>query len=425
MLTHQPIEELESNVRYYSREYPAVFSRGEDALLFDSRGRRYIDFFCGAGVMNYGHNHPHLKNALLEYVQRNGIIHSLDFHTEARSEFLRRFQEKILAPRRLDYKVQFTGPTGTNAIEAALKLARKITRRSAVVAFTNAFHGVSLGALAATALPGNRRAAGVQLDQIIRLPFDGFLGSGLDIEYIRKMLTTRGSGLDAPAAILLETVQGEGGLNPASEPFIAQLFEIARQIGALVIVDEIQTGCGRVGPFFSFEHFSVVPDLVCLSKSISGLGLPMALLLMRPEHDQWEPGEHNGTFRGHNLAFVTGAAALDFWDDPAFLGLAKSNSEQLRERLDELCGRFASAVRKGRGLFTGLELHDGEVARRVKNEAFEHGLIVETCGPKGSVIKTMPPINIAPETLAEGLDVLEGALACALPTPAWAAGGGD
>jgi diaminobutyrate-2-oxoglutarate transaminase len=425
MLTHPSIEELESNVRYYSREYPTVFSRGEDALLFDSQGRRYIDFFCGAGVLNYGHNHPHLKNALLEYVQRNGVVHSLDFHTEARSEFVRQFQERILAPRRLDYKVQFTGPTGTNAVEAALKLARKVTRRSPVVAFTNAFHGVSLGALAATALSGNRRAAGVQLDQVIRLPFDGFLGSGLDVECVRKMLTTRGSGLDAPAAILLETVQGEGGLNAASEPFITQLFEIARQIGALVIVDEIQTGCGRVGPFFSFEQFSVAPDLICLSKSISGFGLPMALLLMRPELDVWEPGEHNGTFRGLNLAFVTATAALDFWDDPAFLELVQSNREQLRERLDGLCGRFPSVVRKGRGLFTGLELHDAEAARRVKHEAFEHGLIVETCGPNGSVLKTMPPINVTPETLAEGLDVLEGALARALPTPAWAAGGRD
>jgi diaminobutyrate-2-oxoglutarate transaminase len=425
MLTQPAIEEFESKVRYYSREYPTVFSRSEDALLFDNQGRRYIDFFCGAGVMNYGHNHPHLKNALLEYVQRNGIIHSLDFHTEARSEFLRQFQERILAPRGLDYKVQFTGPTGTNSVEAALKLARKVTRRSAVVAFTNAFHGVSLGSLAATATSGNRRGAGVQLDRIIRLPFDGFLGSGLDIEYVRKMLTSRGSGLDAPAAILFETVQGEGGLNPASEPFVTELFEIARQIGALVIVDEIQTGCGRVGPFFSFEHFGVVPDLVCMSKSISGLGLPMALLLMRPEHDQWEPGEHNGTFRGHNLSFVTAAAALDFWDDPAFLELARSNSEQLRERLDELCERFGSAERKGRGLFSGLELHDGEVARRVKSDAFEHGLLLETCGPNGSVIKTVPPINIASETLAEGLDVLEGALTRALPIPAWTAGGRD
>jgi diaminobutyrate-2-oxoglutarate transaminase len=423
MLTRPPIEELESNVRYYSREYPVVFSRAENALLFDSRGRRYIDFFCGANALNYGHNHPHLKNALLEYLQGNGIIHSLDLQTEARSEFLRRFREKILAPRQLEYKVQFTGPTGTNAVEAALKLARKITRRSAVVAFTNAFHGVSLGSLAATAQADNRRAAGVQLDQIIRLPFDGFLGSGRDIEYVRKMLTTRGSGLDSPAAFLFETVQGEGGLNAASESFIVQLFEIARQVGALVIIDEIQTGCGRVGPFFSFEHFSVAPDLVCLSKSISGLGLPMALLLMRPEHDQWKPGEHNGTFRGLNLAFVTAAAALDFWDDPAFLGLARSNGEQLQDRLDRLCLRFPSAVRKGRGLFTGLEIHDAEVALRVKRDAFEHGLLIETCGPNSSVLKTTPPINIAPEILAEGLDVLEGALERALSTPVWAAGG--
>ena len=146
---------------------------------------------------------------------------------------------------------------------------------------------------------------------------------------------------------------------------------------------------------------------------------------MRPELDVWEPGEHNGTFRGLNLAFVTATAALDFWDDPAFLELVQSNSEQLRDTLDGLCERFPSAVRKGRGLFTGLELHDAEAAQRAKHEAFERGLILETCGPTGSVLKTTPPINITPETLAEGLDVLEGALTCALPTPAWAAGGRD
>lgn len=420
-------EEMESNVRYYSREYPAVFSRAEHALLFDDHGRRYIDFFCGAGALNYGHNAPPLKRALVEYIERDGIVHSLDLYTEARFRFLDQLREKILAPRRLDYKVQFTGPTGTNAVEAALKLARKVTRRSPVAAFTNAFHGVSLGALAATASAGNRAAAGVQLDQIIRLPFDGFLGTGGELEHVRRMLTTPGSGVEPPAAILLETVQGEGGLNVASARFIEGLFEVARQIGALFIVDEIQTGCGRTGTFFSFEHFPVVPDIVCLSKSISGMGLPMALLLIRPELDQWKPGEHNGTFRGNNLAFVTAAAALDFWDDPEFHGRLRSNIEYMGARLDQLCERFnsAHAVRKGRGLFAGIDLGDGAAARQVRVEAFRRGVLFETCGATGSVLKFMPPVNIDTNLLDEGFDVVEQAMASVLAEPAFVSVGGD
>lgn len=419
--------EMESNVRHYSREYPEVFSRAQHAFVYDNQGRHYIDFFCGAGALNYGHNSPHLKRALLEYIERDGIVHSLDLHTEARQEFLKRFHQKILAPRQLDYRVQFTGPTGTNAVEAALKLARKVTGRRPVVAFTNAFHGVSLGALAATAIHHNRNAAGVQLDQIIRLPFDGFFGTGREIDYVRSMLTTAGSGVDAPAAILLETVQGEGGLNEASTEFIEGLFAIAREIGALVIIDEIQTGCGRTGPFFSFEHFGVAPDLVCVSKSISGLGLPMALLLIKPEYDQWKPGEHNGTFRGNNFAFVTAAAALDFWEDPAFLELLRTNITHMRNRLDQFWDRFAFAnvVRKGRGLFTGIEIGDGMLAKQIRIEAFRQGLMFETCGSAGSVLKFLPPLNIDTNILDQGLDLVEQVMDSVLTRPALVAVSGN
>jgi len=412
--------EMESNVRYYSREFPAVFRRAQHAFVYDNEDRQYIDFFCGAGALNYGHNAPRLKRALLEYIERDGIVHSLDLYTEARQEFLKRFHEKILIPRHLDYRVQFTGPTGANAVEAALKLARKVTGRRPVVAFTNAFHGVSLGALAATAVRHNRNAAGVQLDQIIRLPFDGFLDTGREIDYVRNMLTTPGSGVDAPAAILLETVQGEGGLNVASAEFIEGIFAVAREIGALVIVDEIQSGCGRTGPFFSFEHFGVVPDLVCVSKSISGFGLPMALLLIKPEYDQWKPGEHNGTFRGNNLAFVTAAAALDFWHDSSFLELLRSNVKHMGKRLDQLCDRFAFAntVKKGRGLFAGIDVGDGTIATQVRNEAFRQGLMLETCGSADSVLKFLPPLNIDTNVLDQGLDLVEEAMASVLAEPA-------
>src|SRR5215813_669207 len=189
MLNTSSLEEIESNVRYYSREYPTVFSRGEHSLLFDSQNRRYIDFFCGAGVLNYGHNHPRLKQALIEYIEGDGIIHSLDLYTEAKFRFLEQLRDKVLTPKGLNYKVQFTGPTGTNAVEAALKLARKVTGRHTVVAFTGAFHGVSLGSLAATASARKRHAAGVALHDVIRLPYQGFVGGKVedDARYVEAM----------------------------------------------------------------------------------------------------------------------------------------------------------------------------------------------------------------------------------------------
>jgi diaminobutyrate-2-oxoglutarate transaminase len=417
------LDRIESNVRYYSRECPITFSRGEGSFVIDDQGRAFIDFFGGAGALNYGHNHPLLKNALMEYLRDDGIVHSLDLYTEAKLHFLDRFDRIILKPRNLEYKVQFTGPTGTNAVEAALKLARKVTGRSLVAAFTAGFHGVSLGALAATAMRNNRAAAGVQLDQVVRLPYEGFLGGG-EIDYIEKMLTSEGSGIGAPAAILLETVQGEGGLNTLSETFIKRIFALARQIDALVIVDDVQAGCGRTGRFFSFEDFPVTPDMVCLSKSISGYGLPMALVLIKGEYDRWEPGEHNGTFRGNNLAFVTGAAALEFWENSAFIEALRANIIRVEARLDKLCERFAFAgvVRKGRGMFAGIEIHDGTLAKQVKHDMLDRGVLMETCGPSGSVLKIMAPLNIEPATLDRGLDMLEESLAGVLSEVACAAG---
>lgn len=411
MSTIASFERMESKVRYYSTQCQSIFSRSQGAFVYDDQGRRYIDFFLGAGALNYGHNDPAMKNALLEYVNGDGIVHSLDFYTEAKFRFVDKLDRSILRPRQLDYKVQFTGPTGTNAVEAAMKLARKITSRSTIAAFTNAFHGVSLGSLAATAVQGNRAVAGVQLDQVIRLPYEGFLGGG-EIDYIEKMLTSEGSGISRPAAVLLETVQGEGGLNKLSDSFVRRLFKLTKQLGVLTIVDDIQAGCGRTGRFFSFERFGVSPDIVCLSKSISGFGLPMALVLMKPEHDQWNPGEHNGTFRGNNLAFVTGAVALERWESAPFLDRLEANVAYMDARLDDLSQRFAMAnvMRKGRGLFVGLELHDGELAKRARCAALERGLLIETCGPSGSVLKILAPLNVERSTLDEGLDMLAGAL---------------
>ncbi|WP_062388338.1 diaminobutyrate--2-oxoglutarate transaminase [Pseudomonas abietaniphila] len=406
------IYQLESNVRTYCRDCDVVFATGTGATLTDVHGLPYIDFFAGAGSLNYGHNNPHLKQPLLDYIQQDGVTNTLDFHSDAKSRFIERFDEVILKPRGLHYKLQFTGPTGTNAVEAALKLARKVTGRATVAAFTHAFHGVSLGALAATANADKRSASGVELSNIVRLPYDGFFGPDIDsAEIIATLYSTAGSGYEKPAAIILETVQGEGGLNCASTQWLKRIEQLCKDLGALLIVDDIQAGCGRTGSFFSFEPAGISPDIVCLSKSISGYGLPMSLVLIKPEHDCWAPGEHNGTFRGSNPAFVTACAALDYWQDTQLEDTVGAHSRLIRSALESLVALTPSGTAQvvGRGLFMGLKFLDPDVASRLVNACLEQGLLLETCGPRSEVLKLMPPLTIETHTLTLGLEKLQHA----------------
>lgn len=402
-------ERLESEVRSYCRSFPAVFDRASGSHLYDNQGRPYLDFFSGAGALNYGHNHPHLKRRLLEYIERDGITHALDMATDAKRNFLERFQEVILGPRGLEYKMQFPGPTGTNAVESALKLARKVTGRETLVSFTNAFHGMTLGSLAVTGNGFKRRGAGVPLVHASVVPFDGYMGEGVDtLDYLRAVLEDDGSGVDLPAAVIVETIQAEGGINVASAEWLRRLERLCRQYEMLLIVDDIQVGCGRTGSFFSFEDVGIRPDLVCLSKSLSGYGLPLALTLIRPDLDIWDPGEHNGTFRGNNPAFVTATAALDFWESDTLRQEVERKGHLVREHLEALAdddGLHGNTVR-GRGLVQGLDCQSGVVAAEVSAAAFERGLVLETSGPESTVLKVMPPLTIDTVHLERGLAIL-------------------
>jgi diaminobutyrate-2-oxoglutarate transaminase len=401
-------ERMESQVRSYSRSMPRQFSRADGIWMHDDRGGRYLDFLSGCSSLNYGHNHPVLKKALLDYIASDGITLSLDLHTEAKAAFLQAFESLILKPRKLDYRAMFTGPTGTNAIEAALKLARKITGRQHVIAFSNGFHGMTLGALSCTGNAGKRAGAGVPLTHVSHEPFEGYHGSEVDTAaLLEQRLSDPSSGLDAPAAILLETVQGEGGLRAASRDWVRSIAGIARRHGALLIVDDIQAGCGRTGTFFSFEEMGVTPDIVVLAKSLSGMGLPFALTLFRPELDCWTPGEHNGTFRGNNHAFVTATAALrHFWSNDGFEAEVRRRGEYLDKRLSALADDCGLSTR-GRGMMQGLDLGSGAVAAQITEMAFARGLIIETSGPTDEVVKVLAPLTIDEAELAQGLDILE------------------
>jgi diaminobutyrate-2-oxoglutarate transaminase len=406
-------DKLESQVNCYARNFPVRFERAQGSRLYDADGRGYLDFLAGAGTLNYGHNHPHLKQALLDYIRRDGITHGLDLQTTAKRDFLAALDRFIFAPRGMSYRVQFTGPTGANAVEAALKIARNVTGRHNVVAFTNGSHGVSLGAVAATGNALHRAGAGVPLNGVTRAYFDGYLGADVDtIDLLERLLDDRSSGVDAPAAAIVETVQGEGGLNAASLPWLTRLQRLCRRHGMLLIVDDIQAGCGRTGSFFSFEPAGISPDIVTLSKSLSGYGLPLALVLLKPEHDQWKPGEHNGTFRGNNHAFVTARAALEhFWCDDSFAAEVRRKTQRLHDGFAELASRYPPARVKGRGMMLGIELPSGALADAVSTSAFARGLVIETSGAEGQVVKCLCPLTIADAELDEALSILAAAMA--------------
>lgn len=407
-------ENLESEVRGYIRSFPTIFEKSKGAILTDEQGDEYIDFFAGAGTLNYGHNNEKIQEALIEYLKNDGIVHGLDMATTAKKEFIETFEKLILKPRNLEYKIQFTGPTGTNAVETALKLARLVKGRSNVVAFTNGYHGLSQGSLAVTGNNEYRDESYISRLNASFMPFDGYFGDFNTLKYFRKFLEDGSSGVDLPAAVILETIQGEGGINVATKEWLQELESICREFDILLIVDDIQVGNGRSGEFFSFEFAGINPDIVTLSKSIGG-GLPMAVLLFKSDLDQWKPGEHTGTFRGNNLAFVASKVTLDnYWQNDDLSNAVFYKEKILKEKLEQIAlkhkDKYSIKVR-GRGLVYGFEIEDdASIAGEISEYAFKENLICETCGSESQVVKFLPPLTISEDLLIEGLDRFENAV---------------
>lgn len=409
------VDQYESQVRLYSRHFPDVFSYAKGSYIYSKKGKTYLDFFMGSGALNYGHNNPVLKQPIVEYLINDGIIHSLDMYTSMHIKFLMAFQDIILKPRDLNYKIQFPGPTGTNAVEAALKLARIYTKRKDIIYFEGAYHGLSLGSLAVSDLPHKKANIPINFQDIIMLPYDDEQMRMIQLDAFKKNLLSL-KPEQRPAAIILELIQVEGGINVASKVWLRELEKIANEFKILLIVDDIQVGCGRTNTFFSFEEYDIKPDIICMSKSLSGYGLPLSMILLKPELDVWQHGEHTGTFRSNNLALVSATKALDFWLDNSFIITLNENSILLHRLLQKMIrehDKYAPKI-KGRGLIKGIEWSQNDIANRVSHEAFKQGLIVEPVGKMDQVLKITPALTVTKEEITQGINILASSIAACL-----------
>ena len=407
-------EQKESAVRSYCRNFTGVFETAKGSVLTDEEGHEYLDFFAGAGALNYGHNNPAIMTPIVEYIQKSGVTHALDMHTAAKRDFMETFEKKILEPRGLDYKFMFCGPTGANSVEAAAKLARKVKGRANLFAFSGAFHGMTLGSLSMTSGDFARAGAGVPLNNVTFMPWpSGFNASFDTIGYIENVLTADHSGVEKPAAIFLETVQAEGGINIADVKWLQDLRALCDRHDILMVCDDIQVGCGRTGTFFSFERAGIVPDMVTLSKSISGSGLPMSLLLFRPELDAFAPGEHNGTFRGNQFAFVGAKAAIDYLEQSDLLSHVKECETLLREQIEEKILPLDSRItQRGIGMIHGIDFSACGIenpAVRIERACYARGLIIEVAGRRDEVLKILPPLTTTREELVRSMDIIREA----------------
>jgi diaminobutyrate-2-oxoglutarate transaminase len=398
-------EQCESNVRSYCRSFPVTFHRAKGSIIYSESGAEYIDFLAGAGALNYGHNNDYIKQKVMAYLDADAIAHGLDMQTHAKERFLAKFTESILVPRNL---------TGTNAVEAALKLARKVTQRTGIFSFMGAYHGMTLGSLAVTGNTAIRSGIKGISNHVTFMPYPyGFMEKLDTIEYIEAVLNDVNSGVEKPAAIIVETVQAEGGVIVAPTEWLQRLRQLCDQHDILLICDDIQVGCGRTGPFFSFERANIIPDMIILSKSISGYGFPMSILLIKPEFDCWEPAEHTGTFRGNQLAFVGGTAALEYRETTNLEQEVKVRATFLENFLMQEIAPMSGKIKiRGIGMIWGIDLSSlggTSLAKQITSRCFELGLIVERVGRNDTVIKILPPLTIELHTLQKGCSIIKTA----------------
>lgn len=406
-------ESYESNVRSYCRSFPTVFVKAKGSLMIDEDGKEYVDFFAGAGALNYGHNPDVMNQRIIAHLQNDGIVHSMDMYTAPKRAFLEYFILNILEPRGLNYKIQFAGPTGTNAVESAIKLARNVKKRQNIFAIMGAFHGMTFGSLALTTDRCSRDGAGQPLNNVTHIPAPYMFPELDTIAYMERLLTDDHSGVEKPAAVILETVQADGGIYAFDVTWLQRLRQLCDKHDILLIADDIQVGNGRTGTFFSFERANIVPDMVTLSKSIGGCGMPISMVLFKPELDIWEPGQHTGTFRGNQLSLIAGKAGLEMFVEQK-LDLEVQRKAKLVEQFlrEEICALDSRITYRGIGLIWGVDFSafDTDMTKPLIAACFKNGLIVERVGRDNNVLKIMPPLVIEDALLMKGLQILKQSL---------------
>ncbi len=406
-------EKYESEVRSYCRKFPTVFKQAKGSYFYDENGEKYLDFFCGAGAVNYGHNNPEIKEKVIDYLMNDGVIHALDMYTVAKREFIECFEKKVLEPRGMEYKIMFPGPTGTNAVEAVLKLARKVKKRNNIWALMGAFHGMTLGALALTTDKESRDGAGIRFTDVTHIPAPYMIDGFDTISYMQMLLDDDHSGVEKPAALVIETVQAEGGIQVFSNEYLQAVSKFCKDNDILLIIDDIQVGCARTGTFMSFERAGIQPDMFVMSKSIGGMGFPLSIALFKPELDIWLPGEHNGTFRGNQIAFVAAKAALDYMlannVEKEVLRKAQIVENFMKNEIMPLSDKIEY---RGIGLIWGIDFGklEADFCSKMQKKCFENKLIIESAGRKNSVIKLMPTLVISDEDLLKGLNIIKNAI---------------
>lgn len=410
-------DKLESNVKSYCRDFPVVFAKSKMSKMYDVEGNTYLDFFCGAGALNYGHNNQYIIDKVVEYIKGDGIIHALDMYAMAKEEFMHTFEEKILKPQNMDYRIMFCAPTGSNANEAANKIVRKYTKRNNIFSLMGAFHGMTRGSLSLSGSINVKQNIGSLDNNVTFIPYPK-QRYGVDIiDYMETVLEDDHSGVEKPAAIFVECVQAEGGIYVLDKDTLIRLRKLCDKHGILLVCDEVQVGCGRTGNFFSFSESGIKPDIITLSKSIGGCGFPMSIVLVNPEIDCLNPGEHNGTFRGNQLAFVAAKAGIEYALDNSVYENVRQRESIIKDFIEKEIIKIDERIEyRGKGFIYGIDFEKvgDNISKKIVSKCFENKLIIETAGRKSSVVKIMPALTITEDELLEGLRILKKSIEFAL-----------
>ncbi len=427
-------EATESNARSYPRKFPIALNKAKGSWIEDVEGNRYLDFLCGAGTLALGHNNEQVNAAMIELINSEAPLHTLDLTTPTKDTFVQTLEALLPGELRNNAKIQFCSPSGTDAVDAAIKLCKTATGRSTVVSFTGAYHGMGHGALSLT---GNLSAkgpiqnlmGGVQFlpyPYSYRCPFGlgGDAGTDAACAYFERVLTDPESGIAKPAAVILEPIQGEGGVIPAPVKFLQTVRRVTKQLNIPLIADEIQCGIGRSGKFFAFEYADIVPDVILCSKAIGG-SQPLAVVVYNKELDKWQPGAHAGTFRGNQLAMKAGTVVMNTVSQESFLAEVRRKGDYLRTKMNEL-KESVSIIGdvRGKGLMMGIEFVDpsqskdslgslpgsGAISAAVQHECFENKLIMEKGGRNGAVMRCLCALTVTDEEINTMISIFSAAV---------------